>query len=445
MRTHVISSRPHVQGCVAPLRLCQGTSGVTDGTGLLLLRQVWDQLGLGAWIDIRTRGVAGVLRSSLMVEVWIAVLWYGGAALDHVRWLSARNVRRLFGWMVVPDPTTLGRWLRRASAALVPLLDQLLWHIVLVRWQGVGVPRQVTLLLDSTVSVRYGAKQAGAEIGYNPKKRGRPSHHPMVAFLQESGDCVGVRWRPGNAHTAEGAIAWLELLVSRLRAAGVADITVRMDKGFFSRAMVDALHALDVFFLLKIPDYQWVRQRLGARRRSEKDPAIWTASGVLYDARLLSCEWRRTLSAADDSLGLDTYEVTQRAHVLTNLPGIQAITAWRLYNQGALVEQRIAELGQLALGRTAIDHLDGNALLWAIGALAYQLLHFVRTTALPGDWQRAQPDRLRAALLRMPAKLSTHARKQYVQLTAAEPLGETLRTALRHFSELPAPPLVAAA
>ena len=68
-----------------------------------------------------------------------------------------------------------------------------------------GVPRKLTLMLDSTVVVRYGEKQAGAEVGYNPKKRGRPSHHPLVAFSKETGDCLGVRWRAGNAHTAEGA------------------------------------------------------------------------------------------------------------------------------------------------------------------------------------------------------------------------------------------------
>ena len=28
-------------------------------------------------------------------------------------------------------------------------------------------------------------------MGYNPYKKGRPSHHPLVAFLDESGDSHG--------------------------------------------------------------------------------------------------------------------------------------------------------------------------------------------------------------------------------------------------------------
>lgn len=129
------------------------------------------------------------------------------------------------------------------------------------------------------------------------------------------------------------------------------------------------------------------------------------------------------------------------AHVLTNVPGITAFSAWRLHNQGALVEQRIEELGQLHVGATAVDDLGDNHLLWALGALAYEMLHFIRTTALSGSWKKAQPKRLRAWLFRFPAKLTVHARKQYVQLQRAEPLRRELLEALRRVGT--GPPLPA--
>lgn len=121
---------------------------------------------------------------------------------------------------------------------------------------------------------------------------------------------------------------------------------------------------------------------------------------------------------------------------MTNEPGVHALTAWRIYNQGALVEQRIEELGQLALGRTAIDDLGGNRLLWALGAVAFQLLHIIRTTALRATWRRAQPDRLRAWLFRLPGKFTRHARKDYLQLVRGEPMGKALLEALRELSGL---------
>jgi hypothetical protein len=441
VRVHTIASRPHVQGSAAPLRLRHSAGDLTDGAGLLLGRRLWDRLGLGARIDSQARWMGGAYRPSLMVELWIVLLLYGGGCMDDLRLLSGRGIRRLFGWRRVPDPTTFGRWLRRGGARLAQQLDRVLWPMVRARWRATGVPRSVMLVLDSTVVQRYGLKQAGAEKGYNPEKKGRPSHHPLVAFLAESGDCLGVRWRPGSANTAAGAIPWIQALVGQLRAAGVQEITVRLDKGFFSKKMVHALEDLGVSYVLKVPDHTWVKSRLSAFRRSKKDPALWSASGTLYGARLLTVQKRREIQGGEGELELGGFEVEKTAHVLTNVEGIHALSAWRLYNQGALVEQRIEELGQLSVGATAVDDLGGNALLWALGALAYEMLHTIRTTALSGRWRRAQPKRLRAWLFRLPAKLTLHARKQYVQLQRTEPLRRELLRALRRIGT--GPPLPA--
>jgi hypothetical protein len=40
----------------------------------------------------------------------------------------------------------------------------------------------LTIDIDSTVITRYG-NQEGAKKGYNPKKMGRNSHHPLIAFI----------------------------------------------------------------------------------------------------------------------------------------------------------------------------------------------------------------------------------------------------------------------
>lgn len=285
---------------------------------------------------------------------------------------------------------------------------------------------------------RYGLKQAGAEKGYNPQRPGRPSHHPLLAFTAETADCLGVIWQAGNAHTADGAIAWIRQLAERLRRAGVQEITLRLDKGFFSKAMVGALEDLGVSYFLKVPDWKWVRSELGSARRSSKDSKLFSRSGTLYGARLLSVERRRRTV---DALGIESFEVRDRAHVLTNVAGIHALSAWRRYNAGAVVEDRIKEMGEIGVGRTAVDDLGGYHLLWSMAALAYQILHWVRTTALRGGWRRAQPNRLRNWVLRLPAKLTTHARKHYVQLQRDEPVRKELLRALRVLERLRAPPL----
>lgn len=438
-----------MQGSGRALRVRHSARNLTDGGGLVLVRALFDRFALAGRIDCRGKREKGFFRPGLMTEVWIVLLLYGGGVMTDPRLLDRRGVRRIFGWVRVPHPTTFGRWLRNSGETMVPLLDAVLWGMVRQRWaMAGGAPKKVTVMMDSTVAVRYGRKQAGAERGYNPKKRGRPSHHPLLAYVRETGDCLGVRWRAGSAHTAEGAQQWLEKLVGRLRGAGVRDITVRLDKGFFSRSMVRTLERLGVFFLLKVPRHRWLDARRGPWRFSAKGEAVfpgedmWTATGKLWGARLLTVQTTRPIDE-EGMLDVDTYEVLRQADVLTNIEGIHALTGWRLYNKGAVVEQRIEELVQLSAGRTAVDDLGGNALLWSLAVVAHQTLHTLREQCLSGSWRKAQPRRIRLWLLRLPAKLTTHGRRDYLQLLRGEPARRRLLAALRVLRHGIPPPLPA--
>ena len=65
-----------------------------------------------------------------------------------------------------------------------------------------------SLDLDSTVFQRAG-RQQGAAKGYNPRRPGRNSHHPLLAVLAEA-PFVLLGWlRSGNTGAAKGAAAFL--------------------------------------------------------------------------------------------------------------------------------------------------------------------------------------------------------------------------------------------
>ena len=220
---------------------------------------------------------------------------------------------------------------------------------------------------------------------------------------------------------------------------------MRPGKGFFSRKMARTLEELGVSFPLKVPRHHWLRDHQGPWRFSAKGEAVfpgeelWTTTGKLQGARLLSLRTTRPLNT-QDMLNLDTYDVVLQADVLTNIAGIHALTAWRLYNRGAVVERRIEELAQLSAGETAVDDADGNALLWSLAVVAYQTLHTLRENFLSGSWRTAQPKRLRLRLFRLPAKLTTHARKTHLQLLRGEPVRPRLLAALRALNHAIPPP-----
>ena len=115
-----------------------------------------------------------------------------------------------------------------------------------------------------------------------------------------------------------------------------------------------------------------------------------------------------------------------------------------MYNQGALVEHRIEEMGQLGVGHTAVDDIGGNHLLWALGALAYQLLHLVRTTVLEKKHAREQVKTIRSLVIHTPGKLVRHARRLRLKLMNGDPLARLLERAAERVRWLRPVPLPAA-
>lgn len=90
--------------------------------------------------------------------------------------------------------------------------------------------KTLTLDLDSTVLTRYGFHR-GALRGYKPSKRGRASHHPLMSFVADTRKLANVLLRPGNAHTANNAIGFLQSSMQNLGADKRVGL-VRSDSGF---------------------------------------------------------------------------------------------------------------------------------------------------------------------------------------------------------------------
>ena len=81
--------------------------------------------------------------------------------------------------------------------------------LIIINWLKTT---SVILRFDSSVIVRYG-KQEGARKGYNPNKKGRFSHNPLIAFI-DSGLIVNLWNRPGNSSSGGGIIEFFENTLS---------------------------------------------------------------------------------------------------------------------------------------------------------------------------------------------------------------------------------------
>src|SRR3989442_13468827 len=114
---------------------------------------------------------------------------------------SYRAFHRMLGIVRFPAEDTIWNLYKRSTQGTV-------YHFysALTRWQIQRLPRRgegYSLDLDSTVFERYGQQQ-GALKGPNPRKHGRPSHHPLLAVLAGAHFILHSWLRSGNCGTARG-------------------------------------------------------------------------------------------------------------------------------------------------------------------------------------------------------------------------------------------------
>ena len=103
--------------------------------------------------------------------------------------------------------------------------------------------KQVHLDIDTTVEPLFGAQIEGALPGSNPRYHGRPSYHPMLARIAETGTIVGAALRPGDTSFGDADVPTLIAWVRRVRAAvgPNCQIRVRIDAAADCAALLEAL------------------------------------------------------------------------------------------------------------------------------------------------------------------------------------------------------------
>lgn len=254
-------------------------------------------------------------------------------------------IRQLFGLRRFPSTATFTRFFRRFSAKTVTETFAPLFAGCLARLPP--RPQGYTLDLDSSVFERYGT-QEGALKGYNPKKRGRPSHHPLFAVVAEA-RCIAHVWlRSGNTGAARGASAFLAE-VRALLPAHLALSLVRADSGFFAEAFLLTLEAAPLPYIVAARftnPLQAAVYRLAFRPFA---PGLEVAE-LVYQA-LRWTQARRLIVVREELVrrpaarGRELFSAPgYRFHAVVTTLAAPPEAVWRTYNGRADTENRLKEL-----------------------------------------------------------------------------------------------------
>ena len=158
-------------------------------------------------MPIRWRSPNHIDPTSTFTAFLVSVL-VGARRFAHASRLRGdRALQALLGLHRFPTDDTIRNLFRQFGMGQVQRLYE-----PLAEWQMQRLPPRpegYTLDLDSTVFERYG-KQEGSLKGHNPRKHGRPSHHPLLAVVSEAHFLLHGWLRSGNCGTSRGVEEFLK-------------------------------------------------------------------------------------------------------------------------------------------------------------------------------------------------------------------------------------------
>jgi Transposase DDE domain group 1 len=308
-----------------------------------------------------------------------------------------------------PDPQTLRRFLRNAPAQLREQLhrvnDRLLQRFI-------HLPEHRSRLLfdlDSTVVPAFG-HQEGAEVGYNPRYRGKRSYDPLLCVEANSSFLWDVELRRGDAGTWAGSE---ELLACCFLSSpsDIREFRVRADAGFGYGPVLDMLEvrptAQYAVVSRMVPS---LKRELAGLRYEPLNPNWEIAEfehrpqGWPHARRCVVA--RRPIQESDPEPTLFVMKHYAYRAWHTNLP-LTPAGVWHFYDGRAGMERRIREIREdFALPKIPTRAFAANALYLEVIRLAYNLVTAFQRTCLPEEWQSLTLRKLRQRLFWVPGELT---------------------------------------
>lgn len=301
----------------------------------------------------------------------------------------------------------------------------------------------ITLDLDSTVMTRYGV-QEGAARGYNPAKRGRVSHHPLMAFIADTRMIANCWLRPGNASSANNVQGFLANTLHRLGHQKVS--LVRADSGFCDHAFLTDLERQGLHYIIALRQTQPLQRALVEAQgwwplldeqgepvegiklcRLSYQAATWSAArsviGIRQHIEKRPAAKGKTLNLFADDPVIGKYRFSA---LVTDLD-LSSTLVWRIYRGRADCENRIKELKYYF----AADSFNMQE-FWATEAamntvmIAYNLMSLLRhvllktsTTKHSSNTIQHTLQTLRYQLFAKPAYITKESRKSILNMAIA--------------------------
>ena len=391
---------------------------ITAWGGLVFLKKMLDRMGFEDQLNkcpLPKQGSNRGYAPNQLVQQFMASVWCGANRYSHLEVMRFDpTVQKLFGWGAMAGHKAFVRYFGKFTEQ-----DNYNVFNKLHSWFfGSMKLDNYTLDIDSSVMTRYGA-QAGAAKGYNTKKPGRKSHHPLLAFVSDL-DMVANFWlRSGDAYTANNFKAFLETTLDNLNNKKVG--LLRMDSGFYSRANFEYLesNAQVGAYIIAAPMYVTLQREI----QKQKNWVTLAEGEEIAETLYQSPNWdrgrrlvmvRQKVSARPNATGkslslfdgMEEVNGYRYACYITDL-SLPAAQVWRLYRGRANAENRIKELKyDYGLDKINQESFEGTEATLNFLMVAFNIMNLFKNQVID-EKIKNRLSTLRYKMLAIPSYLET--------------------------------------
>lgn len=453
--------------------------GLVGHAGAVLLRRLADRTGLiTALTSVFPSGGAG-WRDRAVVFVQLAIsIALGARSVLEAEQLSFHQ-QRVFG--PAASDSTMHRMLAAFDEDMFVSLSRararvrrVVWTLLALRpggfpWMSVAgkrLDKWVIVDVDATI-ITSASKKDGADATFK-KTYG---FHPLAAWCANTGECLAMMLRSGNAgsNTAADHITVLAEALKQIPGSSNAKLLVRVDGA-------GATHDL----------HEYLRDLTTARRRVRFTTG-WTITDVdeAAIARLPERAWESALQQDGtpheeygvaeltglneregwiDGLRLIVRRVRPSRRHLKNLTNLEKKTGWKysivatnisrlaripgshqiqwldaLHRQHAIVEDRVRTNKATGLHNLPSKSWTANRGWMSAANLAADLDAWLRLLTLhdQADLAEAEPQTMRLRIYHQPARFARHARRRHLRLEPGWPWAEAFVLAWNRLIALP--------
>ena len=466
------------------LKVTADGEGLAGHAGAVLLRKLADQCGLTASLGpalaragkspLADRGMA-LVSMAIAIALGatsisdIAVLGHLGPVLGAAP--SDTTARRT---LELAGPRTLGKIAKaraRVRAHVQKLIADRPGGFPWLEIAGKPLTGWLVLDMDATLVTAHSEKEGAA-----PTYKKGSGFHPLGAWLANTGECLAMLLRPGNAgsNTVSDHIEVLAAAIAQVPARFRNKIMVRVDGAGASHELVKHLLSLassrrkvlftcgwmitpaDEDAIKMLPAAAW-KHGLGQDGKIQQDKHAAEITHLMSRAGKWpdGLRWivRRTkpsrrqaknLTACEKATGW-RYSVICTNIPATGIPGVpgshhpQVIDV--VHREHAVAEDGVRHSKAMGLRNLPSKTWTVNC-GWVLAAnIAADLAAWSRLLGLYDckDLQDAEPDTLRYRLWHIPARLVRHARQRILKISPDWPWKDAFLTCWQRLSALPAP------